>query len=190
MINVSAEQMERVSTLLRDLPGNKTKAALANAANRAMTTARSEIWKAVHEQYTVKRTAFYRDTKIKVHRANASALGAALEFRGNVIPLIDFNVSGYRSHERRSVRLVKAAVYQGASETLKHAYIANLGTYGEAVFERLSPKRNSSSQLYGPSAAHMAANADVTDKVSKAVQETFDKRLEHEIDRIIRGYGV
>ncbi len=190
MIAITAEHMDYAEKMLRDIPGNKVKSALTNAANRALITARSETWKAVSKEYAVTRSVFYSNVKTRIFRANKQALGGALEYRGHAIPLIDFNVQGYRAHEKRSVRLVKVAVFRDAPETLRHAYIANLGTYGEAIFERLSPKRESSSQLYGPSAAHMVANADVADNISKAAQETFDKRLEHEIDRIIRGYGV
>lgn len=190
MLEVRSEQMERVHELLGDLPGNKTKAALSNAANRAMQTARGKVWEAVHKKYTVKRNAFYRETKIKLYRANTSAIGAGLEFKGHLIPLIDYNVKGYRAHEKRAVRLTKVKIFRDAEEILRHAYVANLGTYGEAVFERLAPRRDSSSQLYGPSAAHMAQNTEVSDDITTAAQETFDDRLEHEIDRILRGYGV
>ncbi len=191
MLEVRSEQMERVQAMLGGLPGNKTKAALSNAATRAMQTARGRVWDAVKTEYTVKKSAFLRETKIKLYRANKEAIGAGLEFKGYLIPLIDYNVKGYRAHEKRAVRLAKVEVFRGAKETLRHAYIANLGTYGEAVFERLSPtRRDTSSQLYGPSAAHMVDNAAVIDDVSKAAQQTFDNRLEHEIDRILRGYGV
>lgn len=190
MLEIRSEQMERVQAMLGGLPGNKTKAALSNAATRAMQTARGRVWKTVHEEYTVKKSAFLRETKIRLYRANKEAIGAGLEFKGHLIPLIDYNVKGYRAHEKRAVRLAKVEVFRGAEERLRHAYIANLGTYGEAVFERLAPRRDTSSQLYGPSAAHMAGNAAVIDDVSKAAQQTFDDRLEHEIDRILRGYGV
>lgn len=188
-MQVTCEQMEYVTSMLRGLPGNKVHAALSNASNRAMISARNAAWQAVHETYTVKRTAFYRETTIHTFRANAQALSAAISFNGYLIPLIDYNVKGYRSHERRGVRSLKAEVLSGEPKDLRHAYIADLGRYGESVFERLTPRRDSSSMLLGPSAAHMIDNGEVLDKMDKAAQETFNKRLDHEVDRILRGYG-
>ncbi len=190
LISISEDRIDEIRTLLSEMGGSKVNAALANAANRALTTARSEAWNAVKQIYTIKRTDFYDEVKTKLYRANKSAVGATLEFRGYVIPLVNFKVSSYRSHERSSVRRMKVSVFKGAEETLRHAYRANLGRYGDAVFERATPRRNTSEQLYGPSAAHMVYNADVLDHMSEKAAETFEKRLDHEIDRILRGIGI
>lgn len=188
-MEVTSEQMERVSEKLRGLPGNKVYAALSNAANRAMMSARGVAWQAVHKQYTVNRAAFYKDTSVHTFRANKESLSAAVTFGGYLIPLISFNVKGYRSHEKGHIRRLKAEVLTGLPKDLKHAYITNLGRYGQNVFERYSSQRNSSQTLYGPSAAHMVENGEVIKDMDAAAKATFDKRLDHEIDRILRGLG-
>lgn len=53
----------------------------------------------------------------------------------------------------------------------------------------MTRRRDSSEQLFGPSPAHMMANENVLDKVEEAAQDTIDKRVEHEITRILNGYG-
>lgn len=50
-MEVTAEQLQRVNEELRGLPGNKVYAALSNAANRAMMSARGVAWKSVHSMY-------------------------------------------------------------------------------------------------------------------------------------------
>ena len=188
-MEVTAEQLQRVNEQLRGLPGNKVHAALSNAANRAMMSARGVAWNAVHKMYTVNRTAFYQDTKIHTFRANKESLSAAVTFGGYLIPLISFNVKGYRAHEKGRVRRLKAEVLTGVPKDLRHAYITDLGKYGVNVFERYSTQRNSSQTLYGPAAAHMVENGEVIKEMDEAAKMTFDKRLDHEIDRILRGYG-
>lgn len=42
---------------------------------------------------------------------------------------------------------------------------------------------------YGPSTAHMMQNEKVTEEMVKTMEETYDKRIEHEITRILSGYG-
>ena len=93
-MEVTAEQLQRVNEELRGLPGNKVYAALSNAANRAMMSARGVAWKSVHSMYTVDRAAFYQDTRIHTFRANKQSLSAAVTFGGYLIPLISFNVRG------------------------------------------------------------------------------------------------
>ena len=102
-MEVTAEQLNQVSEKLRGCP-QQVNAALTNAANRAMMTARRVAWDAVHKQYTIKKTEFYRKTSIRTYRANRQSLGAAVEFGGYVIPLINFGVESYRSHERSRIR--------------------------------------------------------------------------------------
>ena len=188
-MEISAEQMKNVNELLRGLPGNKIGAAFSNAANRALMSARGVAWESVHENYTVKKTAFYRETQVHTFRANAQSLSAAISFNGHLVPLIDFGVKTYRSHEKSRIRRLKAEVLTGEPKDLRHAYIADLGRYGESVFERMTPKRNSSEAMYGPAAAHMVYNQEVLEKMDKVAQATFNKRLDHEIERITKGYG-
>ena len=185
-MEVTCDQMEYITSMLRELPGNRSLTALSNAANRAAISARSASWQAVHEEYTVKQSAFYRETKITTVRANSRSPSAAVNFTGHLIPLIDYKHS---QSGQRSARTIKTEVLTGEPKDLRHAYIADLGRYGPSVFERLTPARNSSSALYGPAAAHMVRNGEVLEKMDKAAMETFEKRLEHEVDRILRGYG-
>ena len=188
-MQIEALQLEYAIQALRGMPGNKIHAALSNAANRAMISARAAAWSSVHKTYTVKRAAFYRDTMIHTFRANKQSLSAAVTFGGYLIPLISYNVKGYRAHEKSAVRRLKAEVLTGVPTDLRHAYIADLGRYGESVFERITSQRESSQTLYGPSAAHMVGNGEVIREMDQAAKATFDKRLDHEIDRILRGYG-
>ena len=187
-MEVTAEQLKQVSEKLRGCP-QQVNAALTNAANRAMMTARRVAWDAVHKQYTIKKTEFYRKTSIRTYRANKQSLGATVEFGGYVIPLINFGVESYRSHEKSRIRRYKVEVFRGIPKDLWHAYVTNLGRYGTNVFERVSSGKRASQTLYGPSAAHMVENGEVLAEMNKAAKATFDNRLEHEVDRILRGLG-
>lgn len=189
-MEVTSEQMERVSEKLRGLPEYKMTAALTNAANRGLSSASGVAWTAVHSMYTVKKAAFYKNLKKTVVWATESSLAASVNFNGYVIPLIQFRAKqGARSHRKEMARWIDTEVLAGVPKNLKHAYITDLGKYGENVFERLSSRRNDSQTLYGPSAAHMVYNAEVLKEMDEAAKATFDKRLDHEIDRILRGLG-
>lgn len=57
------------------------------------------------------------------------------------------------------------------------------------MFERDGSKRLPISEFMGPSTAQMAGNSTVLADVEEKAQEVINKRVEHEITRILNGYG-
>ena len=57
------------------------------------------------------------------------------------------------------------------------------------MFERDGTGRLPITEFMGPSAAQMAANSVVVEQVEEKAQEVINKRIEHEITRILNGYG-
>mgnify|MGYP003171504434 FL=1 len=57
------------------------------------------------------------------------------------------------------------------------------------MFERDGAGRLPITEFMGPSAAQMAANSVVVEQVEEKAQEVINKRIEHEITRILNGYG-
>ena len=183
MIEITNEQIERVNLLLGDIKGAPNRA-LFNVINRALGTVRSQSGKVIRETYNIKQSDITANQNMKMKRATAGDLVGSIEFAGTVIPLKRFKVSPPAPAQRTvSVSVLRAG------KRLESAYVADLGKYGVGVFERLTRRRDSSQQLYGPSTAHMMGNENVLDKVEQAAQETIDKRVEQEITRILNGYG-
>lgn len=182
MIEISEQQIDRVNLLLGELPGASQKA-FYNAINRGLATARSKSGTQIREVYHIKQSDITASQNIKEKKATTNNLVGSLEFAGTLIPLKQFKVTEQGT--------VSVSVLKNTGATrLAHAYVADLGKYGVGVFERLTRERESSSQLYGPSTAHMVEHSDVMEKVEAQAQETVDKRIEQEITRILNGYGV
>lgn len=57
------------------------------------------------------------------------------------------------------------------------------------ICERDGSKRLPISEFMGPSTAQMAGNSIVLADVEEKAQEVINKRVEHEITRILNGYG-
>lgn len=185
MIEITNGQIERVNLLLGDIKGAPNRA-LFNVINRALGTVRSQSGKVIRETYNIKQSDITANQNMKMKRATAGDLVGSIEFAGTVIPLKRFKVSPPAPAQRTvSVSVLRAE----GGKRLESAYVADLGKYGVGVFERLTRRRDSSQQLYGPSTAHMMGNENVLDKVEQAAQETIDKRVEQEITRILNGYG-
>jgi hypothetical protein len=68
-----------------------------------------------------------------------------------------------------------AGKYMKARNRTKHGEV--IGYVGDRV----------SDQFYGPSTAQMVSRAEIVEEVEEKTRETIDKRVEHEISRILSG---
>lgn len=183
MIEISAEQLNRIRLLLNGIYLGAHDA-IYNVQNRAIGTIRSVASKEIRKTYKIKHSDLTSNQNIKVVRAGRSKLEASISFNGNLIPLVKFDVVP----ERPQRKTVSASIRKSdGKKQLAHAYIANL-RYGVGVFERETSKRDSSRQFYGPATAIMVGDEAVLGRIEQAATETIDKRIEHEITRILNGY--
>lgn len=183
MIEITSEQIDRIHLLLGGIKDAPQKA-IYNVLNRAVTTVKTASSKEVRKTYKIKHGDLTGNQNVRIAKAGPSHLEAAISFAGNLIPLMKFNVTPKQPQHK----IVSASVLNGGKSKLIHAYVANLGKYGVGVFERETSARDSSKQLYGPSTAHMVENDNVLNSVQVAAMDTIDKRVEHEISRILNGY--
>lgn len=184
MIEITSEQVDRIHLLLDGIKDAPQKA-IYNVLNRAVSTVKTTSSKEVRQTYKIKHGDLTSNQNIRTVKAGPSRLEAAISFGGNLIPLIKFNVNPKQPQHKT----VSASVLNsGGKKQLIHVYVANLGKYGVGVFERQTNERDSSKQLYGPSAAQMIENDSVLNNIQSAAMDTIDKRVEHEISRILNGY--
>lgn len=183
MIEITAEQLDRIHLLLGGVK-NAPEKVIHNVLNRAASTVKTTSSREIRKTYKIKHGDLTSNQNIKMSKAGPSKLEAAISFNGNLIPLIKFDVSP-KQPQRKTVSA--SVLKSGGRKQLIHAYVANL-KYGVSAFERETSKRDSSRQLYGPAAAVMVENQSVLENIQQAVTETIDKRVEHEISRILNGY--
>lgn len=186
MIEITEQQINRVNALLGGIKNGPNKA-FYNVINRALTTIRTKSGKMIRDSYNIKTGDVKSNQNMKLKRATVQDVEGSVLFAGTVIPLMKFKVNPSEPEQKK---VTVSVLRSQGGKRLEAAYVANLGKYGVGVFERLTSKRESSQQLYGPSAAHMMENADVLQKAETAAQETINKRVEQEISRILNGYGI
>ena len=180
MITITAEQIERVNLILSGVPGGIEKA-LSSTIRRANNTVRSETLKGITTVYAITRQNVRAETTIKVRTQSSDGgiVGTVL-FAGHKIPLYRFNVSPTIPIQRATV---------SAAVPFQDAFIARMQSGHTGMFERDGSKRLPISEFMGPSTAQMAGNSIVLADVEEKAQEVIDKRVEHEITRILNGYG-
>lgn len=172
--------LNRVTALLSAIPGAIPKATHA-ALKRAGEAANTQAGRLAAAEYHISQGGFSANSK---QRTETSQAGMTIRYAGRVLPLLTFN-----TRYTRGGGLMFAQVRRDSGGgTLRHVFTANLGGRLGA-YERTGPKRFPVEGKYGPSTAHMMQNEKVTEGMAKTMEETYDKRIEHEITRILSGYG-
>ena len=171
--------LDRVVTLLGSIPGAVPKASGA-ALKRAGETARTHAGRLAAAEYHISAGAFAGNSKQTV---KSSDTGMTVKFAGRVLSLMTFHVR----YSRGGLMFAKVKRSSGGG-TLRHVFTANLGG-GLGAFERVGKSRFPLSKKHGPSTAHMMQNENVSEEMGKIIGETYNKRIEHEITRILSGYG-
>ena len=185
--SVGTNSLDRVNKILGGSFKTDVWKATHNALLRAGDTASAQAGRFASAEYTISKGTFDAKTKTKTKiEGGYSAGGVAsmsVSFAGRVIPLLTFQ-SRYSRGCLMHVRVKR----DSGGGTLRHVFTANLG--GRlAAYERVGRDRFPVEAKFGPSTAHMMQHKDVIKEMDKTISETYDKRIEHEITRILSGYG-
>lgn len=186
MIEITAETIERVETLLAGVPKGAERA-LSNAINRGLSKVKAGAAKKVQEVYTVQGSAINEATSTRIQKASTGNLAGYISFAGYKIPLYKFKV---RPKVPGTKKKVVAAVKKGGGTAFEHAFIAQMNSNGHiGVFERETSKRFPIEEKMGLAMGQMVGDPKVIGELEKEAQKTVDERITHEIDRLLNGYG-
>lgn len=179
------ESLKRAQKLLAGINGGWQKAvgsALSRAANSGKTVAKT----AVSKEYTISSGEFLHQTRNTNHyvRETDGSVSVQFGFRGNVIPLTKFQTRVTPSG------LISTQVKRSdPAEILDRAFQAKMGQH-TGIYERIGVDRFPVRELYGPATPQMMySNEDVLDQIEDKMLETYDKRIDHEILRLLNGWG-
>lgn len=181
VIEVTADMIEKAVRMLDGIPGASDKA-VARALNRALASGRTAGVREASKLYTAKQSdirADFKDTK----RASARDLSAGISGRGSNLPLTKFLYKPRKDTTGANRAPVYAAVRKGGVKSLGgRAFVwEEIGN----IFMRLGDTRLPIKKLTGPSIPGLLSNEQVADAVVDKLAETAEKRLAHEILRIL-----
>ncbi len=178
--------IDRINKILAGVPGGAYKAAY-NALKRAGDTAKTKAGQFAAAEYTISKSTFMSNVHEKTRITGGNSMGGvatlSISFAGSVLPLLSFS-----TRYSRGGTLTTQVKRNGGGGTLQHAFVASI--FGPAaVFERVGRSRFPVEQLFGPSTGHMMQNDQVVENMDKTIKDTFEQRAEHEILRLLNGWG-
>ncbi|MGG3448634.1 phage tail protein [Domibacillus aminovorans] len=180
-IQIDRRMLEDVQNRLGHFQ-NKAPQVISSALNRALTNVTSNISKETRQKYNIK-AADIKSTLEKT-RASKTSLNAIVRSRGSLIPLDRFKVSPRKVTPKRKAS-IKIGVKKNGMKTLSGAFVADIN--GLKVFRREGRKRLPIDRLFGPSVPQMLKSEEIRERINREGQDTFYRRLDHEIDRLLNG---
>jgi len=180
-----AEIMKRLSLLEDQSVINK---AINRAAKRAADTAKAETVRQLSSEYTLP-VSEIRGT-ISTRNVSGGDVGAVMQISSSPFALTKFNGVTPRKVMPPAKGPVVAKVKKDGGTTLKHAFVAKMKNGHVGVYERKGEKPFPIDQKFGPSTPGMFGRENETDiniAVRQKAGETFDKRVQHELGRLLNG---
>lgn len=183
-VDIAEDSLDRVQKLLAGISGGWQKA-VGSALSRAAAAGRTEAKKPILAEYAINQSTYLSETRTINHfeRSADGSISVAFAFAGYVIPLTKFNTS-----VDSSGRVVTQVKRNSAAETLNHAFQAAMGPH-TGIYERVGAERFPVRELYGPATPQMMySNEAVLDAVEEKMADTYNQRIEHEIDALLNGW--
>lgn len=181
MIELNLRHAEELERIFARTP-KEARTVISRAINRSADSARAKASQEIKKTYIIRAS----DIKgaIKINKASPSKLSAQVRTSGPVTKLMKFDVTPTMP----DIMIVRARVKKGSSrKPIQHGFVAKMGNSHVNVFTRVGKRRLPVKGLYGPSIAQMMGDATVVSNIADRAQETLDKRLEHEMNRLIYG---
>lgn len=176
-ITAKSDEIEKAVKMLAGVPGGAQKA-LSLALNRSLDSAKSEAVRAVAEEYTVKQKQVRPTMRAK--KSSASNLEAEIVSTGASLPLMEFKVAPRSDTTGNRRQPIRVQVKKGGGGKLTRSFI-----HKGRVYEREGETRLPIRPLSGPAVPVMLNNEQVVERVEKKAIETVEKRLDHEVGRLL-----
>lgn len=151
------------------------------AINRAATAGKTRASVNIRKEYVIKAEDIKK--RIKIRKATANTLSAQIRASGPVTPLMKFDVTPAFPDAMQ----VRARVKKGSRKPIQNGFVVRMSNGHVNVFTRVGSSRFPIRGRYGPSVAQMMGKDKNVDDIQDRIQEVLDKRLEHELDRLLRG---
>ena len=215
-IQITCEQLSRAEKLLHGIPDAVPKAT-ANAMNRGLDTLTAEANRQIRKRYAISSGSVKKYQRITLKRASGTGDStASIEFAGRKIPLYQFRPSpktrtytpekipvmiagsGDSTSEavwrlvNKNARVSAMDIKESGMQARPSAFITTFRSGHTGIFKRTGQKTSTGNgeikEYWGPGVADMLDYEPAKLEIAEKVQETVNKRLEHEIGRILAKY--
>lgn len=200
------QELDRVTRLLAGIEGGLD-SALSNAVKRTASTVRTLSTEAIRDRYAISAKNIRAEQNIKVTYSYSDGVQAIVNFAGHKIPLYRYDGTSPQVPAVDNSRLIQIMTGQGwrtvhpsvpakghqlkgtAPSVQTGGFVARMQSGHIGIFKRSGAGNLPIEEIMGSSVPQMLANETVQQQLANKAAEKFSERLEHEIDRMLNGWG-
>lgn len=210
-VEVEQDAIDRAKRLLAGVEGGMDKAVKA-ALSRAVSHLRANSARAIRERYAISVANIRASENVKVSYNYQNGPTAAVMFYGRKIPLYRYDGAAPAQPTPDTSRWIEAMIngeyrwvhpsvaaqghqLKSTSPTqFRHAFTARMQSGHVSIFERNGKADGKGGdaikELMGSSVPQMLGSPEVAEKLAKESMQKFEGRLDHEVLRILSGWGA
>lgn len=211
-VRIDERQVQHINKVLYQTP-DKARTVFRNALSRGMTAAQVQARKEIRSRYDITTANIKKYEKVRTRYIDAgNALRGEVSFSGGKIPLYRFHPSpAVRKYTNQYAHVLytdnpedwrryrktapeSAADVRGSMQLRPAAFIASFNSGHIGLFKRTggrtSEKREKLREYWGFAVADMLDYPEAREAIQVRAEEITAKRLDHELLRIMNGYGT
>lgn len=215
MSNVSVNlvdngQLERAKKLLAGIPDGVNKA-IRSALPRAASHLRTQSSSAVRKRYAITNAALRAEQNVRIKYTYGESITGTVTFAGNLIGLYKFqgaapiqptvhqnwtiqaSVHGKMRNVHPSVAARGHQLVGTAPMLMYNTFTQKMKNGHMGIFERTGGKTfegdDQIHEIMGSSIAQMVGNENVAEPLAESAAIKFQERFDHEVTRILNGWG-
>ena len=184
-VRIDESGLEKAYKALQRIPGAFPKA-VSSAMNRTLESMRTESARETAGRYFAKSSEVRKTLQLRT--ANAGNLYGAMISRGGRKKLQEYKLTPKNPQVGNKKGFKGAVMRKGGLKPLpKGTFMMNTPNAGNVLFRRIRPGKAWSNieHVVSPSIPQIVKNKETVAVVEKRAREVFEKRLNHEVMRII-----
>lgn len=188
MIEVSEQTIDRLHTVLAGIENGIDKV-LKPAFGRALQSGKTEAKRQAMQTYYIKAGDYNQNSYIRYQGVEhkADEIIGTVSFAGNPMALIKYKTSPTTPEQGKTPSAVVLRENKPVKFNRRNdVFIQQMGSH-IGIFKR--EENGKIKKLYGPSTPKMTDNEKVKQAVEQKVHEVLNRRINHEIDRLLSGNG-
>ncbi|MCI9509560.1 MAG: hypothetical protein HFF10_07445 [Angelakisella sp.] len=204
------ETLDRATRMLAGIDGGIEKA-VQGAMSRAVAHLRANSTKAIRERYAISAANLRAEENIRVRYTYQGGVQAFVTFAGYKIPLYRYDgaapaqptqdtsewamamVAGKWRRVHPSIAASGHQLKGTPPQQFQDAFTARMKSGHVGIFERTGGSAESGGdaikELMGSSVPQMLGSPEVSEKLAQESMDKFEERLDHEVLRILNGWG-
>lgn len=180
---VGEYNIDRVEMLLAGIPGGIYRA-VGSSIKRAAQHGLTIGMRIVADEYAISSGELKKNTTNINTISKDGSYSVTFGYRGYAIPIIK-----YDTHIAADGRVETRVLRSNSRQLLDHAFVSRVGTH-TGIFERETDARFPIKEIFGPAATQaFYAREKTVDQMDEAVRQSYENRIEHEITRVLNGWG-